>query len=230
MTRDPTCSDLEAALTFQKCYAEAVCLALQAWFENNDVIDAFKVLNPIHMPHRQIGLASWGVIELNLLLQQYGKEKTKGGRTFLPLVDVATCKQEFFAFKLQRSTEWMDRTLGEIWASISWSPSLKLKYPNLLTLAEIAKCQCVSTATCERAFSVQNNIKQKLQNCMTTSNLDSAMRLALEGPDKDYDNIIQEAIVLWKNSSKFRHLYANPERYLTSATEATFQEGEIGTS
>ena len=50
---------------------------------------------------------------------------------------------------------------------------------------------------------MQNNIKQKLRNRMITSNLDSAMQLALEGPDKDYDNIIEEAIVLWKNSSKF---------------------------
>jgi len=64
---------------------------------------------------------------------------------------------------------------------------------------------------------------------MTTSNLDSAMRLALEGPDKDYDNIIEEAIVLWKNSSKFRHLFTNPERYLAGAIEETYEEGEIGT-
>ncbi len=65
---------------------------------------------------------------------------------------------------------------------------------------------------------------------MTTSNLDSVMWLALEGPDKDYNNIIEEAIVLWKNSSKFRHLYANPERYLTRAAEEIFEEHEIGTS
>ena len=54
---------------------------------------------------------------------------------------------------------------------------------------------------------------------MITSNLDSAMQLALEGPDKDYDNIIEEAIVLWKNSSKFRHLFTNPKRYLVGASE-----------
>jgi hypothetical protein len=161
MVRDASGADLEAALNFQKLYAEAVCVALDARFDDNDVIDCFKIFNPIHMPQRQIGLASWGVVQLELLLQQYGVHKYKGGVIIPPLVDSAACKQEFFAFKLQGSTEWMERTFGDVWASISWSPSLKLKYPNLLTLAEIARCQCVSTATCERAFSVQNSIKQK---------------------------------------------------------------------
>jgi len=69
MTKNSTGADLEAALAFQKYYAEAVCLALEVRFENNDVIDAFKVLNPVHMPHRQIGLASWGIVEFDLLLQ-----------------------------------------------------------------------------------------------------------------------------------------------------------------
>ena len=123
-----------------------------ARFKDNDVIDAFKILNPIYMPQRQVGLNSWGVVQLDVLLQQYAQEKQVGGQILPPLVDVAACKQEFFAFKLQGCTEWMDKTFGELWASISWSPSLKLKYPNLLILSQIAKCQCVSSATCECAF------------------------------------------------------------------------------
>ena len=35
-----------------------------------------------------------------------------GGQVIPPLVDVAACKQEFFAFKLQICTEWMDKTFG----------------------------------------------------------------------------------------------------------------------
>ena len=82
-----------------------------------------------------------------------------GGQVLPPLVDVPTCKQEFFAFKLQGCTKWMDKTFGELWAFISWSPLLKLKYPNLLILSQIAECQCVSIATCERVFSVQKFYK-----------------------------------------------------------------------
>ena len=69
MTRDPSRVDLEAALSFHKCYIEAVCEALFARFEDNDVIDAFKILNPILMPQRQVGLNSWGVVQLDVLLQ-----------------------------------------------------------------------------------------------------------------------------------------------------------------
>jgi Domain of unknown function (DUF4371)/hAT family C-terminal dimerisation region len=226
MIRDPSGVDLEAALFFQKMYAEAVCMALEARFVDNDVIDAFKILNPIHMPQRQVGLSSWGVVQLDLLLKQYGQEKRVGGTILPPLVDAVACKQEFFAFKLQGTTEWIERTFGDLWASIAWSASLKLKYPNLLTLAEIARCQCVSTATCERAFSVQNGIKQKFRNRMTTSNLDSVMRVAMEGSAKDFDLVLVDAITLWKNARKFRYLFTNPEKYLTGGVEDSFEEGE----
>jgi hypothetical protein len=72
---------------------------------------------------------------------------------------------------------------------------LKLKYPNLLTLAEIARCQRVSTVTCKRAFFVQNCIKQKHRNCMITSTLESVMRVAMLGPTKDFDSILMDAII-----------------------------------
>ena len=70
----------------------------------------------------------------------------------------------------------------------------------------------MSTTTCERAFSVQNSIKLKNRNHMTTLNLDSIMRVFMEGPEKDFDAILLDAIVLWKNSTEFRHLFTNPER------------------
>jgi len=54
--------------------------------------------------------------------------------------------------------------------------------------------------------------------------------LALESPNEDFDNIIEEAILWWKNSSKFRHLYENPKPYLARATEETYKEAEVGTS
>jgi hypothetical protein len=226
MVRDPSGADLETALNFQKLYAEAICVALDARFDDNDIIDCFKILNPIHMPQRQVGSASWGVIQLEMLLGQYGVEKRKGGAIIPPLVDSTACKQVFYAFKLQGSIEWMERTFGDVWASITWSPSLRLKYPNLLILAEIARCQCVSTATCERAFSVQNCIKQKHRNRMISSTLESIMRVAMEGPAIDFEPILMDAIVLWKNATKFRYLFTNPERYLTGAAEESLEEGE----
>ena len=63
---------MEETLAFQKVYAEAVCRALEARFSDNDIISAFSVLNPSNMPSKRVGLNSWGVTELELLLKRYG--------------------------------------------------------------------------------------------------------------------------------------------------------------
>ena len=111
----------------------------------------------------------------------------------------------------------MDLTFADLWTSFSSSICLKVKYSNLLILVEIAKCQCVSTATCERVFYVQNTIKRIFCNRMATSNLKSMMRVAIEGPNNDFDDILTSALDLWKDDANFRYLYSNPERYLSWA-------------
>jgi hypothetical protein len=39
----------------------------------------------------------------------------------------------------------------------------------------------------------------------------------LKGLDEEFNNIIEEAIPLWKNRTKYRFLYANPSRYMSFA-------------
>jgi hypothetical protein len=76
--------------------------------------------------------------------------------------------------------------------------------------------QCVSTTTCEHAFSVQNLIKTKVRNRLGSKNLDAMLRIALEGLDEKVDDIIGDAIPLWKKDSKYCFLYSNPSSYLNS--------------
>ena len=73
-----------------------------------------------------------------------------------------------------------------------------MAWPNLLILAKLAHVQCVSTATCESAFSVQNLIKTKARNRLGSRNLDAMLRIVLEGPDEEVDDII------WKKDNKYR--------------------------
>jgi hypothetical protein len=54
---------------------------------------------------------------------------------------------------------------------------------------------------------------------MKTKNLDSIMRIAIEGPTSGFDNILMDAIALWKNSTKFRYLFIKPKKYLSGAAE-----------
>ena len=47
------------------------------------------------------------------------------------------------------------RLVMETMLRITWNATLKVKYDNLLVLAEIARVRCVRTSTCERTFLVQ---------------------------------------------------------------------------
>jgi hypothetical protein len=49
---------------------------------------------------------------------------------------------------------------------------------------------------------------------MSTSNLESMMRVAIEGPYNDFDDIL----------AKFRYLYNNPKRYLSRASDDALEE------
>jgi hypothetical protein len=46
--------------------------------------------------------------------------------------------------------------------------------------------QCVSTMTCERAFSVQNLIKTIVRNRLGSKNLEAMLQIALEGQMRGY--------------------------------------------
>ena len=76
-----------------------------------------------------------------------------------------------------------------------------------------------------RASKMNGNLLRKvLRNRMSTSNLESMMRVAIEGPDNDFDDILTSALDLWKDAAKFRYLYSNPERYLFRAFDDALEE------
>ena len=62
----------------------------------------------------------------------------------------------------------------------------------------------------ERALSVRSLIKTKVRNMLGSKNLDAMLQIALEGSDEGVDDIIGDALPLWKKDSKYCFLYANP--------------------
>jgi hypothetical protein len=118
---------------------------------------------------------------------------------------------------------------------ITWNHALQARYPNPLILVELAHVQCVSTTTRERAFSVRKLIKTKVRNRLASKNLDAMLRIALEGPNEEVDDIIGDAIPLWKKDSKYHFLYANPSSYLNSpntvsVSDVSYSFGAIDTN
>jgi hypothetical protein len=164
------------------------------------------------MPSGQVDLQNWCISKLDTLLCHYGEDRSHGSFKLPPLVDQTPCKREFLAFKLQDIMKWGDKNLRDLWGMIIWNHALQARCPNLLILAELAHVQYDSTPTCEHAFSVQNLIKTKVRNRLGSKNLDAMLRITLEGPDEEVDDI-----PLWKKDNKYHFLYANPSSYLNSS-------------
>lgn len=97
-------------------------------------------------------------------------------------------------FKLQTTTDWLDKFFKDVWSMITWNHTLKVKYENFLVIVEIARVQCISTVSYERIFSIQNCIKTKQINIMLTKNLEIVLRVILEGSIEDCHEIINESI------------------------------------
>ena len=154
-------------------------------------------------------------MELERLSAHFGEDKRIDEKEFFALVNTDAIRREFFAFKVQVSTEWREKSFHDVWCMINWNQSLRGRYENLQILADIARVRCVSTAQCERAFSIQNCIKTKTLNKLDTKHLDCIMPVAMEDVRDDLDNVLMEAIALWRNSTKFRWLFSHPKKYLS---------------
>jgi len=67
----------------------------------------------------------------------------------------------------------------------------------------LAQVQCVSFATSKRTFRIQNLIKTQVRNNFCNRNLEIRLKFALKGPNEEFDHIIDDAIPLWDNESKY---------------------------
>jgi len=83
-------------------------------------------------------------------------------------------------------------------------------------------------AASERAVILKLQISLKASDFKFLSklHLDNVMRVAIEGPTKNFEFILQEAISLWKDSRKFRFLYTNHDKYLAGRVEVESEDGE----
>ncbi|MCO5561009.1 hypothetical protein L7F22_014630 [Adiantum nelumboides] len=205
-------SDLEKAIVFQKEFCNLVIDNLLERFPDKDLVGCFKALAPCSFPKgRQ--LKNYGVAEIESLASYYGSAKfLKNKEQVGPWVDMVQVKKEYQYFKSQAPFEWEDRSLRDTWVSIARNPTTRAKYPMLLILAHLSMLQCASTTSCERGFSIQNIIKSKLRNALTTRSMDALMRISMEGPNvEDFD--FSKSIDMWRNTAKTsRHIYGQHTR------------------
>ncbi|MCO5546617.1 hypothetical protein L7F22_000047 [Adiantum nelumboides] len=213
LTRDQNGLDLDLALNFQKAFTTHMIESMRERFDDNSIIGHFKILSPsCYPPSKDFrkDLKNFGAQELEKLEKFYGEaKKLKGGELIANLVDPIRLRKDFQTFKFQAFNEWRGWNFKNTWGYIGSNETLREKYGMLLVLAQIALVQCCSTAICERGFSVQNVIKNKLRNSLTTKSMRTLMRISLEGPPLDEFNF-DEATALWRNDAKTsRHAYTS---------------------
>ena len=78
----------------------------------------------------------------------------------------------------------------------------KLLYPEIYKLISIILILPLTTVDCERGFSVHKITKNKLRNRLTDENVDSCLRVILEGPPlENFD--FEKCYVKWKSDKRY---------------------------
>ena len=93
--------------------------------------------------------------------------------------------------------------MKEFWKVIATKHNLL--FLELIKLVAASLVIPVSNVDCERGFSTQNRIKNKLCNRLKTNRLNHLMRITIEGPPIDLFNFTR-TFDIWKNDKRRRIL------------------------
>ena len=135
-----------------------------------DILQSFDIIfNPKRYPQPGHTLTTYGHDNLNSLCDQYDY-----------LLDVNRCKGQFLQFKhfvaSYKNVHNFDKFVELLLDDYSDI------YPDFAILASVAVIIPVSSAPCERGFSHQNVLKNKLRNRLNPERLNRLMMIRLAGP------------------------------------------------
>ena len=110
---------------------------------------------------------------------------------------------KWMGFKHVLTSEFADIRPNEVIATLSEDPSFSSLYPTLSKLASISLTLHISTADCERDFSIMNRIKTDSRDRLKSTTLDMLIQSSSEGPRLgtfDFD----AAVDVWAQKNKRR--------------------------
>ena len=177
-------------------FLDLVVENLKSRFPQTTLISGMAILDPRSLPVDNSDLASYGIQELDQLVQHF---------TQSPELQITqSCKEEWPCLKQLASFSYQSHSMEDFWAVVAQKH--KDQFPCLLKLAHACLTLPVSTVCCERGFSTQNRIKTKLRNRMKVRRLDVLMRIYEEGPTiKDLD--FSKPIEMWCKAKDRRILH-----------------------
>ena len=154
----------------------------------------FKVFNFMQWPYDKVELVSYGMVEVNRLIQHFTPVLTEE--------EIESALHEWLAFKIHVSN--LRHTQLRIVYRDLMNPPVSMKH--FLPLLEIMLTLSMSTAQVERGFSHMNIIKRADQSNLANDSLNNCMEIKINGPADIKDFTANAAIDHWFNSGGPRHL------------------------
>ena len=107
----------------------------------------------------------YGRDELENLIEFYGIDKKVNNVTNSALIDANATRGEYRLFKRMIRSNCKKMTNDEFWIHMC-NENQRSLYPNMYKLGMIANILPISTAICERGFSIMNLIKNDIRSCL----------------------------------------------------------------
>jgi len=198
---DVTALDKSDFYTLKQCYLDSLveCLEDRLCNESTEVLSAFSLLEP----QMSVSLDPSEKAKLfDLLERHYSKQIVKPSANLESrvLVDIRVLKKELTRLSPLFSGAYSSLRFDGLARMLLLRH--KDDFPQACKLAEIGLSLPVSTASCERGFSLQNRIKVKSRTRLLPTNLEILMKLA-DGPDiKTFP--VPKAVAHWYRMKKRR--------------------------
>ena len=175
---------------------------------SSDLISAFSIFDPRHLPEKEEELATYGVETLKKLTDFYGKEQRAmyEDKTGVSQPDVVAeqAEAEWKIFRRVMFVQFRSTGLENVTSNLLTNPTLCAGFPNLVRLASLSLVLPVTTSTVERSFSDMKLTKTRLRSRLGEDTLDQTLRLCIEGSptlsDEELDSIVRN----WKQQKPRR--------------------------
>lgn len=190
--------DMECFNNKKASWVNSVLAYCEARFENltsNPVLAAATNFDPATWPEDMAELSTHGDQQLNTLLRHF--------QAVLATQDFSEneAKREWLTVKVEIRGNHQCLRRSALWQRFLTDPELSEQFRNILFVAGIVLMFPVSTACCERGFSVMKHIKSDWRSCLNTDTLDDLLRISLSGVSVcDYDTV--RAVNQWWNSAE----------------------------
>jgi hypothetical protein len=143
-------------------------------FENDNLLKASKFIDPMDWPVSDNELAIFGVDFLNTVALHFEEPLQRQG------FDIRGARREWIDMKAFSRRHMQGWDLVRFWNAIHTQH--RARFINLCWMAEIILSYPLSTACCERGFSIMKRVKSDWRASLDPQTLSMLMRIAIDGP------------------------------------------------